>query len=318
MRSGEVFRVDAAHAGRRIDRLVRVLRPDLPYARIQRLFREKAVLLNGQPAAPERRVRVGDRVAIHSGANLDTVPANPSVRIDVLHEDDAVLVIGKPAGLAVLPGKKQRTRTVINGLIDRYGEEMRRLGEENSFGLAHRLDLDTSGALVVARNRDAREALLEQFRRREVRKVYHALVAGSPPRPEWSIRLPLRRVERQGRSRMQVAPGGGGVKAVTDYRLLEELDRASYLEVSPVTGRTHQIRVHLAAIGAPVLGDPLYGNRSANEDARLRLGLDRMFLHASRIEFAHPGSGDPVAVTAPLPPELEMVLAALRSSAGSP
>lgn len=312
VRSEDDFRVDPAHGGRRIDRLIKTLRPDLPYARIQRLFREKAIRLNGNPASPDRRVRVGDQVQIRPGAGLDTVPANPSIRIEVLHEDNAVLVVDKPAGLAVLPGKKQRTRTVINGLLDRFGEELRRFGEEGSFGLAHRLDLDTSGALVVARTRNSQEVLLEQFRRREIRKVYHALVAGSPPRQELTIRLPLQRVERRGLSRMQVAPGGRGLKAVTEYRILESLDRASYLEVRPVTGRTHQIRVHLAAVGAPVLGDPIYGNRSANEDARRRLGLGRMFLHASRIVFTHPESGQQLDIAAPLPADLEAVLARLR------
>ncbi len=306
------YKVNPAHAGRRIDRLLQAKRSDLPYGRIQRLFREKQVWVNLQPVPPNHRVNPGDEILIRSGAGVVEVPPNAAVEFTVLHEDRDILVVSKPAGMTVLPGSKQKTRSLVNGLLHGYEADLRPLGKDRSYGLAHRLDRDTSGILVVARNPDAHQDLLDQFRRRRVQKEYRALVAGAPPRPEGILQLPLIRGERSSRMVMQVAPGGRGQKAVTEYNVLEEFHRFSYLAVQPRTGRTHQIRVHLATLGTPVLGDPLYGIQRANTLARHRLGLERMFLHAQAIAFRHPGTDRDFRMESPLPEDLEAVLSRLR------
>lgn len=307
------YRVDAAHAGRRVDRIVRRGRPDLPYGLIQRLFREKQILVNDGPARADHRLREGDTVRIRASARIETVPPSASVPLEVRHEDEHLIVVAKPAGLAVHPGKKQRTRTLLSGLLERYGTELRRLGEDRSHGLVHRLDLGTSGVLLVARTVAAHESLLEQFRTRQVTKEYRALVAGDVPRPADTIQLPLERVERGGRTRVRVNLRGGGMRAQTDYRRIAAFVGAAYpatayLAVEPKTGRTHQIRVHLATVGAPVCGDPLYGNSAANTRVKRELALDRMFLHAARLTIRHPGTGVAVTYACPLPDALTSVL----------
>lgn len=307
------YKVNPAQAGRRIDRLLQAKRSDLPYGRIQRLFREKQVSINLKPVPPNHRVNSGDEIMIRSGAGVVEVPSNAAVDFTILHEDRDILVVSKPAGMTVLPGSKQKTHTLVNGLLHGYEADLRPLGKGRSFGLTHRLDRDTSGLVVVARNPDAHQDLLDQFRRRRIQKEYRALVAGSPPRQEWTLQLPLVRGEQKGRMIMQVAPGGRGQKAVTEYSVLEAWHRFSYLDVRPKTGRTHQIRVHLAALGTPVLGDPLYGIQRANTHARHLLGLNRMFLHALAIAFRHPGTDRDFRVESPLPKDLEAVLSRLRS-----
>lgn len=302
------FQVDAAHAGRRVDRLLRRGRPDLPYARVQRLFREQQIVVNDRPVGADHRLREGDRVRILARARIEKVPASAIVPLAVLHADEQLIVVAKPAGLAVHPGKKQHTRTLLSGLLDRFGPELRRLGEARSHGLVHRLDLDTSGVLLVARTPEAHEFLLEQFRTRRVTKEYRALVAGGPPRSEGTIRLPLERVERGGRTRIRVNLRGSGRPATTDYRCLASFPRAAYLAVAPKTGRTHQIRVHLAAHGVPVCGDPIYGDPATNAWASRELGLERMFLHAARLTVRHPATDASVTFTCPLPEALRSVL----------
>ncbi|MBN2492101.1 MAG: RluA family pseudouridine synthase [Planctomycetes bacterium] len=308
------WRIDRAHAGRRVDGVLRAARPDLPYAHAQRLFRKQRVRVNRRPVAPDHRVQAGDVLSILTGQAVHVVPPNPAVRFDVLHEDRHVIVVAKPADVAMHPGKKQRTRTLVSGLLARFDRELRALGEERGYGLTHRLDAGTSGVVVVARTAAAHANLLAQFRRRAVRKDYRALVAGEPARAQGTVHLPLERTERAGRTRIEVGRGGEGLTAVTEYRRLGRFGSASLLGVVPRTGRMHQIRVHLGAIGCPVLGDPLYGRAGTNEWARRRLGLERMFLHAAEITFLHPGTGRALTVTAPLPPELQAVLDRLASA----
>jgi 23S rRNA pseudouridine1911/1915/1917 synthase len=220
--------------------------------------------------------------------------------VRLVHIDDSLAVVDKPAGLVVHPAPSHRGPTLVDELRDVLGG-----GDPGRPGIVHRLDRGTSGLMVVARDDRALAALQRQVRAREVERVYLALAGGRLPTRTGTIDAPIGRAARQ-RHRMAVS-GAAPREARTHFEVLELLPSTTYLEARLETGRTHQIRAHLAAIGHPLLGDPTYGGR---ED----YGLTRPFLHAHRIEFAHPLDGSPMSFTSPLPPELEAALAAARES----
>jgi 23S rRNA pseudouridine1911/1915/1917 synthase len=219
----------------------------------------------------------------------------------VIFEDDDLLVVNKPAGMVVHPAYGHREGTLVNALLARYPDLA--VGDEGRPGIVHRLDRDTSGLIVVAKTEAALEHLRGQFKSRRVKKTYLALVHGCPPTPEGIIEAPIGRDPRQ-RRRMAVIAGGRPAR--TSFRRLETLGEYSLLAVSLETGRTHQVRVHLAWLGVPVVGDGVYSRR------RNRLGLPRHFLHAWRLAFERPGGQGVIELEAPLPPDLEQVLRALR------
>lgn len=267
---------------------------------------DKGVLVNGAPAGASTRVP--------SGAVLRaTPPAAPEemapeeVAFDVLYEDEHLLVVGKPAGLVVHPGSGQTTGTLAAGLLHRY-PEIKGVGEPGRWGIVHRLDRDTSGVLVVARTAEVHAALTGMMRRREVSRIYTALVHGRMPAATGIVDAP---VGRDPSIPLRRAAHAEGKPARTHYRVVHEYDESALLDVRLETGRTHQIRVHMAAIGHPVVGDRVYAGR------RHRFGAKRMFLHASRIEFTHPVTGEEVVVESPLPAELTSVLESL-SPGGAP
>jgi 23S rRNA pseudouridine1911/1915/1917 synthase len=296
--------VTAGEEGERLDRFVaRRLAHLLSRAAVQRLVDDGSIVVNHAVVKPSYRMAEGDVVEV-------TVPpaveeqAPEAIPLDVVYEDESLAVLNKPAGLVVHPAHGHAAGTLLNGLLARY-PELRTWPEEEGFpGLVHRLDRDTSGLLVVARTPAARAALRAQFKAAQVHKVYLALVSGRPELERARIDSPIGR-DPQRRKRMAVLPKGGR-RAVTEYRVLEHLGSYTLLEVRPETGRTHQIRVHLAAIGHPVVGDRVYGPQ------RQRLALDRLFLHAAQLTFRHPVTGEEMTFTAPLPPELEGVLEQLR------
>ncbi|MDI7276592.1 MAG: RluA family pseudouridine synthase [Anaerolineae bacterium] len=299
----ERLEVSADDRGQRLDRYVAGQLTQLSRALVQRLIEEGDVLVNHAPARPSYRVAEGDLVEVLLRPAPAAVQAVP-IALDVLYEDAALAVINKPAGLVVHPAHGHVADTLVNGLLARYPELASWPAEEGFPGLVHRLDRDTSGVLVVARTVPVREALRTQFRAGTVRKVYLALVIGRPRHKRARIEAPIARDARQ-RKRMAVVSEGGR-PAITEYQVLEPLGSYALLEVRPVTGRTHQIRVHLAAVGHPVAGDRVYGPE------RQRLRLRRPFLHAAGLTFRHPISGEEVTFRAPLPAELEDVLRQLR------
>jgi 23S rRNA pseudouridine1911/1915/1917 synthase len=297
--------VAAADQGERLDRYVARRLPRLSRAAAQRLIESGDIVVNQATAKPSYRVAEGDLVEV----SLPPPAAEPEPRpeampLDVVYEDEALVVLNKPAGLVAHPAHGHAAGTLLNGLLARYPELRAWPPEEGFPGLVHRLDRDASGLLLIARTPAARAALRAQFKATEVRKVYLALVIGRP-RPERArIEAPIGRDPRR-RKRMAVMREGGKA-AATGYRVLEHLRSYTLLEVRPETGRTHQIRVHLSAIGHPIAGDRVYGPQ------RQRLGLDRLFLHAAQLTFRHPASGEEMTFTAPLPEELEAVLVEAR------
>jgi 23S rRNA pseudouridine1911/1915/1917 synthase len=266
--------------------------------------------VDGRPAQPDTRPRAGVEV---EGLIPEPQPADLAPEpfaVPVLYEDDQVLVVDKPAGLTVHPGAGRRTGTLVHQLLGR-GRALSSVGAPARPGIVHRLDRETSGCLLIARTDAAHHALAAQFRRRQVEKEYRALVWGAPRRPCARIeapvgRHPVHRTLMSTRSR-------SGRAAVTEYRVLSSAAGVSWLALDLKTGRTHQIRVHLASIGHPVVGDALYGGRRRGSGAAEEALRDcpRLILHARRLAFTQPASGQRLEVEAPLPEDISRLLAAL-------
>jgi 23S rRNA pseudouridine1911/1915/1917 synthase len=280
----------------------------LSRSRVQRLMAEGRVTADGVPVKANSIVGPGAVLVI------DVPPPEPAgiepeaIPLDVVYEDADVLVVDKPTGLVVHPSPGHWSGTLVNALLARDTVYGGIAGVERP-GIVHRLDRDTSGLLMVAKTDAAQTSLMAQLKARRVKKTYLALVQGSVQAGAGRIEAPIGRDPRN-RQRMAVVPDGR--PSVTGYRVRERFDAWTLLEVDLVTGRTHQIRVHLAALGHPVAGDGVYGTGTARRGPD---GLERLFLHAWRLVFAKPATGDLVRVEAALPAELEAVLARLRDAA---
>lgn len=300
--------VEAEATGQRLDNYLCKWLKGVPKSHIYRILRSGEVRVNSRRADPGYRVRAGDRLRLPPMRRAAPSPAAPPPPVPrrkagILYEDEALLVINKPAGIAVHGGSG-----VSRGVIEQLRLER---PAERFLELVHRLDRDTSGVLMLARRRSALTALHAQLREGRVRKFYLALVRGRWQEPRRSVRLPLEKyVLTSGERRVSVK--SGGTPSHTVFRLVRSLGRYSLLEAELKTGRTHQIRVHLAHLGFPVAGDDKYGDFALNK-ALARRGLKRMFLHAWRTIVVHPVTGVTLAFEAPLPRELEAFLAALEA-----
>jgi 23S rRNA pseudouridine1911/1915/1917 synthase len=279
---------------------------------VQKLISDGRLTADGQP------LRANAIVAAGAELQLDVPPvvplevvAAPDIPIAVVYEDDDLLIIDKPSGLVVHPGPGHSSDTLVNGLLARAGgTEYGGIAGVARPGIVHRLDRDTSGLLMVAKHDAAQASLMNQLKARRIKKTYLALVQGSVSAAAGRIEAPIGRDPKR-RTRMAVVADGR--PSVTGYRVRERFAGWTLLELDLVTGRTHQIRVHLDAIGHPVAGDPVYGGALARPGPD---GLDRLFLHAWRLELNSPSDGHLIRATAPLPAELESVLADLRLAEG--
>ena len=258
--------------------------------------------IDGRPARASDRVEGGSVLRCREPGERLKLEAE-DVPFDVIHEDDDIVVVDKPAGMVVHPGAGQRRGTLAAGLLHRY-PELEGVGDEGRWGFIHRLDKNTSGVLVVSRNQRSFEYLKEQIRSRSMGRAYLALVEGTMVSPTGTIDAPIARDPAHPTKRAVVH---GGKAARTHYEVVGHYPGAgcSLLSVHLDTGRTHQIRVHLAAIGHPVVGDWTYGA------GRRDLGAPRTFLHASRVDLTHPTTGEPISIESPLPTDLTAVLAQL-------
>lgn len=303
--TGVPVEIPATLAGERVDRVVALL-SGRSRAEVAAAIAEGRVDLDGRPVASRhRRVAEGERLAFDLGdapTARDVVPVAEAMALVVVHEDADLIVVDKPAGLVVHPGAGHRSGTLVAGLLARYPDLAEvRPGPGWDLarpGIVHRLDKDTSGLLAVARHPAALAVLARQLRDRSMGRTYTALVRGRVEADEGTIEAPIGRSEREP-TRMAVREDGRFAR--THYRVRQRFEApigATLLEVRLETGRTHQIRVHAAAIGHPVLGDSRYGGR------RSRLELDRPFLHAARLHLVHPTSGDELELTSPLPGDL--------------
>jgi 23S rRNA pseudouridine1911/1915/1917 synthase len=290
------FVVTAEEAGQRLDHLLSGRLKDYSRARIQSWIEAGRVEINGTPVRkPSQKLKAGDSVEA-TPAELKPLRAfAEEIPLEILYEDGDVVAINKPAGLVVHAGAGQSSGTLVNALLHHF-TGLSQVGGDLRPGIVHRLDKGTSGVLLVAKTDKAHQHLAAQFADRSVEKIYLALVHGQPPPEEGQIRLAIAR-DPVRRTRM-TARLGAGRAAFTGWRVLERLPGHALLEVRIGTGRTHQIRVHLSAIGYPIVGDPLYG-------APRQAALPRPWLHAWRISFLSPSREERITVQAPLAPELE-------------
>ena len=272
---------------------------ELPRARVKELLERGAVRIGGRPPRKGDRTVAGARVEVTLTDEDPRPVPQPELPLSVIHLDPQLVAVDKPAGVPSHPLQPGERGTAVNALVARHPECVDASADPREGGLVHRLDTLTSGALLAARTAEAWRALREAFSGRQVDKRYLAVVTG-PVADEGEIDLPLR---HRG-DHVEPAMAGGGREALTDFRVLSRAADASLLEVRIHTGVLHQIRAHLAAIGAPVLGDTDYGGRPLP-------GLDRFFLHAARLGFSHPATGSRLEITAPLPDELHRALEAL-------
>jgi len=288
--------------GERLDKAIPTHVSDLSRAMAQRLIKTGEVTVNRQPSKPSYRVQVGDKVVVCIPAEMPAPVAPENIPLDVIYEDDVLLVVNKPAGMVVHPAYGHASGTLVNAVLA-HCPQVVDVGGPDRAGVVHRLDKDTSGLILVAKDDATRAALQRQFKRRQVAKTYLALVEGQVQPREGVVEAPVGRDKRQ---RKKMAVVRSGREARTLYRAIEYFADYTLLEVRPHTGRTHQVRVHLAWLGYPVVGDAIYGRR------RQRLLRARHFLHAARIRFSHPATGEEVEFDVPLPPELATVLEQLR------
>jgi 23S rRNA pseudouridine1911/1915/1917 synthase len=302
--------VPSGTAARRADRVVADV-AGLTRSHVQRLIEAGRLTLDGRQLKSNSLVESGASLELEIPAPAPSGVLAEEVTLEVLYEDDDVLAINKPAGMVTHPAPGRDTGTLVNALLGRAGREAYgTVAGVDRPGIVHRLDRDTSGLLLVARNDRAQHALMAQLRARRIKKTYLALVHGTPPAEVGRIEAPIGR-DPYRRTRMAVVPDGRA--STTGYRVRERFDGWTLLELDLLTGRTHQLRVHLASIGHPIAGDTVYGSGLAR---RGPAGLARIFLHSWKLEFMTPHAERLVRVEAALPPELEGVLAALRVDEG--
>jgi 23S rRNA pseudouridine1911/1915/1917 synthase len=306
-----VLDLPSSAAGLRLDQALAAALPQYSRARLQRWIRAGAVRANGQPVRARDRVQGGERLIVEAEFAADTSVAAEALPLTILHEDAALLVLNKPAGLVVHPGAGNREHTLQNALLA-HDPQLARVPRA---GLVHRLDKDTSGVLVVARTPEVQTLLVAALAAREMGREYLALSLGQPT-GGGRIEQPIGR-HRAVRTRMAVRADGR--EAVTHFRIEERFRSHTLLRVQLETGRTHQIRVHLAHIGFPIVGDPVYGGRkrllaggAPTLSAALQ-GFRRQALHAQRLRLQHPLDGRALTFEAPVPADLEALLQLLRA-----
>ncbi len=295
----------AGEDGQRLDRFIAAAVTALSRTEAQRLIKAGDIRVNDRPARPSYRLTAGEVITITLPPPAPAGLLAEDIPLDVLYEDDDLAAVNKPAGMVVHPAHGSESGTLVNAALARW-PAMRRISGEERPGVVHRLDKDTSGVIVLGKTPAAIKSLQAQFKARTTLKRYVALVEGHPATGTGRIEAPIARDPAQ-RKRMAVVPGGR--PAVTQFRVRESFDAHSLLEIDLLTGRTHQIRVHLAWLKHPVAGDTVYGFRKPTIPLK-----GRLFLHAAELEVDSPSSGARLRFEAPLPAELEAVLAALRAA----
>jgi 23S rRNA pseudouridine1911/1915/1917 synthase len=322
--------VEESHAGLRLDRFLSAMLPELSRTRLQALIREGRVAAGGATIEDAKyRVKPGDRFEIAVPSATETPLAAQPIPLDIVYEDDDLIVIDKPAGLAVHPGAGQADGTLVNALLAHCGGSLSGIGGVARPGIVHRLDKDTSGLIVVAKTDRAHRALAEQFadhgRTGDLERSYLALVWGVPSRRQGVVKASIGR-HPTSRIKMAVLADDKGRRAATHWRVQEVFGRgpeggpmASLVACTLETGRTHQVRVHMAYLGHPLLGDPLYGQgfksrlRKLPEPARSKVErLSRQALHAARLAFVHPLQGTLLEFNSPLPDDLAEIAETLK------
>lgn len=300
----------------RLDVFIVRQEPDLTRSAVQRLVEAGRVTVDGAPAKPSLKLKGGERIVVEIPPPLPATPLAEQIPLEILYEDHDLIVVSKPAGMSVHPGAGRQEGTLVNALLG-HCSDLSGIGGEVRPGIVHRIDKDTTGVLVAAKNDRSHHGLARQFKAHSIKRVYLALVYGSPKTDKGSIdtdigRHPTDRKRMSGTARR-------GKRAVTHWKVTGRYGQVSALELRLETGRTHQIRVHLSEAGHPLLGDPVYGSAGrlpGLKDPQLRAlvkGLGRQALHARTLGFIHPASGEYLEFSAPLPEDMQHILDYLRS-----
>ena len=303
----QIVEVTTEDVGKRLDKLLSERMPELTRSAIQNLIQDGHVTLAGAPLKKNAKVCAGNEIWIEMPElkQAEIIPEN--IPLDIIYEDDDIVVVNKPRGMVVHPAPGNWSGTLVNALMYHCGDSLSGINGEIRPGIVHRIDKDTSGLLVVAKNDHAHQSLAEQIKEHSARRQYYAVVYGSPREDKGIINAPIAR-HRIDRKKMAVCEGGR--EAITHYEVLEHYRGFTYMTFLLETGRTHQIRVHMAHIGHPIIGDPLYG------PAKDKWKLEGQCLHAGRLSLTHPTTGERMTFEAPLPEYFTTVLQKLRNQYG--
>jgi 23S rRNA pseudouridine1911/1915/1917 synthase len=308
--------ITAGESPKRLDLFLASHEPTLSRSALQRLIEDGRITINGLTVRPSQKIRPGDRILLEIPRPEPLELHAEPIPLEVMYEDEALLVLNKPAGLVVHPAPGHWSGTLVNALLHHFGSphgSLSSIGGKERPGLVHRLDKETSGVMVIAKTDHAHRALAAQFKLHSISRQYDALVWGIIKKSEGKIVLAIGRdtKERKKFSARTARPK----ESATAYRVIERLGKAATrVTLLPLTGRTHQIRVHLASLGHPVLGDPTYGGRKVRTLEGIE--IPRVMLHARLLGFVHPTTGRSLEFTAPLPPDMEMVREAMRQGEG--
>jgi 23S rRNA pseudouridine1911/1915/1917 synthase len=310
----QCLRIEQTLRMERLDTFLKGHFPDVSRGTLQRLIEEGHIRVNGHTVKPSHTPKAGDEVTLQWPEARPAEAQPENMPLDVLFEDADLLVINKPAGLVVHPAAGHEEHTLVNALLHHCAGQLSGIGGVARPGIVHRLDKETSGCLVVAKNDTTHLALANQFSGREVTKTYQAIVCGELPRETGEIHAAI---ARHPTHRKCMAVVDNGREAHTSYRILQRLNQATLVQAALHTGRTHQIRVHFQFLGFPIVGDTVYGRR---QNARLkeltRYAAGRQMLHSFNLSFTHPRTGKTVNCTAPLPEDFLAALSALKPGGG--
>ena len=291
----------------RLDHFLVERLPEFSRSRLQGLIKDGFVTVDSVPAKKSGQLlEPGAQVVVRIPPPVPTGLVGEDIPLDIIFENNDLLVVNKPAGMVVHPAAGHETGTLVHAVLG-YHPDLEGIGGEERPGVVHRLDKETSGLILLAKNERAHRWLQDQFRLRKVEKIYLALVDGAPPTPSGRVEAPIGR-DPSHRKKMAIMPPGKGREAVSEYVTLEAFKEHTLLEFHPFTGRTHQIRLHCMFLGCPIVGDKIYGHRKQS------LEIERHFLHAVKIKIILPGEKQAQSFEAPLPGELIEVLEELRSN----
>ena len=294
-----IKKITVEKSGTRLDAYIANLIEDLSRSMVQKLIKSGNVLVNNKEEKESYKVQIGDNITIEIPKPEESGLKKQDIPLDIVYEDGDILVVNKPKGMVVHPGNGNPDGTLVNAIMAHCGDSLSGIGGEIRPGIVHRLDKDTSGLLVIAKNDKAHINLSEQIKNRDVKKIYVALVRGVIPENEATINMPI---GRSTKDRKKMAVDKNGKEAVTHFKVLKRYNKYTFIQVKIDTGRTHQIRVHMSHIGYPVVGDTVYSNGKND------FGVEGQMLHAKELEFKHPITGKLMHFEAPLPAYFNEVL----------